>query len=916
MYRFKHETKQITQITNKIGENMKHNYKFLFITLFVGLGFLPLNTMAQDFTTCSADEAECIVTWHDGDFNPVSNALRNTIANDTVDGARKHPDRVYVLESGGTYFIVDQILNNGFHLNIRTEREDEVDTHFGPAKIQLETDEAGQSGGRLFTAQGDLTLEGLFITGRHDAGSTGNYLPIRISSDGARVVVKGSIFERTDFSLFGFDSGNNKVYIYDSIFRNHINSTQQWEGRGLRFENGADTLVIENTTFMNIGMTILQSEAGPINYTRFVHNTVVNVGRIFNAGNFWKEGYVANNMFVNHYWHGEGDGDGINDGTREFPFTGFFGYGPIGPGNGFTDAGRRMVYSNNAHWRDPQFADYYADTINAQPLFNSQTDSMFNTFSTELGGSMYRGNNWEGTDPVMFSYDNAPSLSSDFPATEISLRANVPNMIDNIRDLREARQSPFTDWGWDPGRDPDPATASVQSILPQFLAPENLSYTESTYLTAGTDGLPLGDLNWQEASTKADWVANRGTYVAAIEELAGGIVVISDVSDGVYEAEWGTTSNGAEFSTYDGFVEFTIESAGYVEWKFTLDSPASIDSIGIEVRSNDAVRGANIFLSDGVTSTQLSNDPTGSAFGEIRFFNLGGNVYPEEGNVIPIDSMNAASQGVLTALESGVEYTLRWEPGWGFYTFSGLVFYADGDTLLDLSGSAASDFSQVVPSAGEGATGWVPSLLRSVALNDGGTLTIEFQTDGEATSFPAGDYFMQVYYENTGEASEFSMTANGSPVGEKGENVGFVQSIGETALLTTDHFTTDSEGSISVAITGSNARIDYVTLFSQVGGVLTDVEVEDVVGDFQLSQNYPNPFNPSTNINFTLPITSNVQLTVFNLLGQKVATLIDGRMIAGQHIARFDARGLASGVYFYQLKAGDFTTQRRMTLIK
>ena len=84
----------------------------------------------------------------------------------------------------------------------------------------------------------------------------------------------------------------------------------------------------------------------------------------------------------------------------------------------------------------------------------------------------------------------------------------------------------------------------------------------------------------------------------------------------------------------------------------------------------------------------------------------------------------------------------------------------------------------------------------------------------------------------------------------------------------------------------------------------------------KLSQNYPNPFKPSTNINFTLPATSQVQLTVFNLLGQKVATLVNERRTAGNHTVQFDARSLASGVYFYQLQAGDFTLQRKMTLIK
>ena len=893
---------------------MKHKYKLLYIALFAVAGFLSTDAVAQDFTVCSESEAECVVEYHNGDFVPYNNALRNTIANDTLNGGRKHPDRVYVLETGGTYFTVDPIVNSGFHLRLRSQTEAEVgaENYFGPARIQIKTDETGGTEGRLMTVQGDLTVDGVFFTGRHDGGGTGNYLPIRISADGARIIVKNSIFEQSDFSLFGFDSQNNKVYIYDSVFRNQINRTQQWEGRGIRFEAGADTLIIENSTYLNIGMTILQSEAAPINYTRFVHNTVINVGRLFNAGNFWKEGYVANNLFVNHYWHGEGDADDINDDTREFPFTGFFAIGPVGPGAGFTDAGRRVVYANNAHWRDPQFATYYADTINAQPLFNSEADSMFNTLSVEAGGSFYRANNWEETDPNIAVYYTAPDLGSDFPATEVALEDIVPDMIANIRDLRESRQSPFTYWGWDPGRDPDPASFSIQSVQPEYLNPGDFSYDESTYLTAGTDGLPLGNLNYH-GEARTSWDANKATYVDAIEALAGEVVVIDDVLDGAYEAEWGTPSNGAETSSYDGFVEFLIEGSGYVEWKFTLDAPADVDSISLEVRSNDGVRGANIFLNDGTNNTQLSNDVTGNSFGEIRFYNLGGNVYPEEGNVIAVDTMNAASQTALTGLQAGVEYTVRWEPGWGYYTFAGLVFYSEGDTLVDMSGSKASDFAQVVPSAGADATGWVPSLLRSVALGSGGTVTFSLDNDGEG--FEAGDYFAEIYYENSGAANMPSITANGKAVGTI-DNAGFEESADMTTSLTTHHFQLTSKGNIDLAISGDDARIDYIILYSQQGGVITDIEQEDMVDRFALSQNYPNPFNPSTNINFTLPAASNATLSIYNLLGQKVATLIDGRLSAGAHSVQFNARNLASGVYFYQLKAGDLTLQKRMTLIK
>ena len=85
---------------------------------------------------------------------------------------------------------------------------------------------------------------------------------------------------------------------------------------------------------------------------------------------------------------------------------------------------------------------------------------------------------------------------------------------------------------------------------------------------------------------------------------------------------------------------------------------------------------------------------------------------------------------------------------------------------------------------------------------------------------------------------------------------------------------------------------------------------------FRLYQNYPNPFNPSTSITYDLPRAVKVRLDLFNVLGQKVLTLVDGRQQAGRHSVKVQLQGFASGVYYYRLKAGSFVRVKRMILMK
>ncbi|MEW6653385.1 MAG: multiheme c-type cytochrome [Bacteroidota bacterium] len=99
-------------------------------------------------------------------------------------------------------------------------------------------------------------------------------------------------------------------------------------------------------------------------------------------------------------------------------------------------------------------------------------------------------------------------------------------------------------------------------------------------------------------------------------------------------------------------------------------------------------------------------------------------------------------------------------------------------------------------------------------------------------------------------------------------------------------------------------------------GITTAERTNEIPAAFTLGQNYPNPFNPTTTIQFALPKSSKVTLSVFALSGELITTLVDKEMNSGWHEVSFDAKGIASGIYIYKLQADQFGFSRKMTLVK
>ena len=102
---------------------------------------------------------------------------------------------------------------------------------------------------------------------------------------------------------------------------------------------------------------------------------------------------------------------------------------------------------------------------------------------------------------------------------------------------------------------------------------------------------------------------------------------------------------------------------------------------------------------------------------------------------------------------------------------------------------------------------------------------------------------------------------------------------------------------------------DFARFMALVKGVMIPAE-------YHLAQNYPNPFNPETSIEYALPISGKVTLSVYNILGQEVKVLVDGQKEAGYHKVQWDAHGMASGVYFYRIQAGHFIGTKKCLILK
>ena len=842
---------------------MKLNHVIMILALIAGAIIGP----AKQLRAQAADTL--LVKWANPDGTVNTDVLRNTIAADTTATGERVQNRVYKLQRGGFYWITETITNNGWPLRIVGEKPG-TGKYDGPAVLQMVARADGTVNGRMITGGGDITLKNLYIIGSDDNGVQTYYQPIQIDASNSRFVFDNDIFERTNFALVAFTAKNNDIYFTNCKFRNLIGkpSTQQWEGRGISIWADQDTVVVENSTFFNVGFTALQIEGGSAKYVRFNHNTIVNLGRSINSGNWWQEAYFANNLIINGFWHGEGHADLTSPGRDpRATSSGMFSIGPL-PSKYGPEEGRRVLFANNATWRDPAFATFYGDTIATQYFVNPVTTE---DFLDKYDNMVAADTMWLSTRPDITTYPDTL----------------VPDMIQNISDLR-AGIIPAHPYFFDLPKNPD---GTVCNVCPSWPLPENFSYTNAKLMTAGTDSLPLGDLNWFP-NKKAEWEAHKSQYIAKLQAMAGPVKKYP--VRGYVEAEDGTLGGDAAVKTAQGFAYYDMKSAGDLVWTFDLPAAGTYSLVVYTNMDGSSERGQFIY----VNGTNLRNN---SSYGEYHF---GPGLPANDWTTVKITPSDLIEGADALNMPQG-KNTIEIKKSWGWQAFSGVdVVDASGNTVISLKAPDAVNDGAIPHLEG---SPWAPSGFKYVALNTNGSITWNVNPDS------SGNYLLQVFYQAPNGTQTAQIQADGQTVvsdfeltSQAGDSTEHNLMSGKFALNAGPHV---------ITLSGSKVNVDYIQLIQEI--VMTGVSSHEFLPQkYALEQNYPNPFNPTTHINFSLAKASKAKLIIYNVLGQKVATLVDNYINAGSHTVRFNAQELSSGVYFYTLEAGKVKLTRKMLLLK
>jgi hypothetical protein len=389
--------------------------------------------------------------------------LNNVIAGDTLDdGERVDPRTVYVLQRNGVYKLVGEIQNQGYPLTLRAEEGE------GALPVLQPTPPSGGGTFSPFTALGDLTLDGIYLTAVNDFGAYEERM-IRVQADSVRIRLLNCWFDGTGQSIVRLGNLGAKVYINRCVISNVGRTFIPNNGRVIDIRETTDSVVVTNSTIYNVTSRVLRVGDGRyVRYVDFSHNTVMNVAQRLITFGATVEARFVDNLLVNPGFLGNlraseyVELDELNDNLREI----------------FEEQGveQRIEVRNNLFYTDQLVALARTDTVGDQPFYSEDVYSFSLLDSAELVD--------ERTLVAPVTFKNAPRLPEGVLLGMVNDQLFAENIDNGTAPNWPLFASPFN--------------LLVDDALPlpwSFLY--DFSYSPTTLAaTAATDGGPLGDPRW------------------------------------------------------------------------------------------------------------------------------------------------------------------------------------------------------------------------------------------------------------------------------------------------------------------------------------------------------------------------------------------------------------------------------------
>ena len=411
------------------------------------------------------------------------------IASDTLQDGSHDPAKTVYMAQAGQVYVFDGSLNVNFDLTIEGPDSTWIVKNSNPPYFIDLPDNAGAARPQLIEIKegGSLTIKNAVFSGLANNGEQS--YAIVVNTAGSAVTANNCVFsDMNSYAIRTLAQGAD-ISMTNCVMINNLRlSNSPYGGMLIRIDGTPNSVTIENNSVINAAR--LLGNGGNFFKTTFVedHNTYLN-SQINGHEIHWYSGIQANNIFYNWSWRG-----------RLATTNGYEAY--FTTWDYFKDVKNKLdsvsLYNGaNLFYLDPKFTDYYksefADTVLTCLYWNADVDSTINADNNFTIGKNYG--------------DFNPGFVND------------PSKIDSMLKwldyywLASQGNNVWPDWRIQSPVTYDQDGQPIKNWPPTF----DLSYTNKYLLTAGTDGLPLGDLNWFPTQ-KATFLANRATYIAALQD--------------------------------------------------------------------------------------------------------------------------------------------------------------------------------------------------------------------------------------------------------------------------------------------------------------------------------------------------------------------------------------------------------------